>query len=116
MAGSIRIELDDAGIQAMLKSAEVMGELSRQGERLASIANGSAGVTGYETEPGTRGKVRGRVFVQTSDNESRLAEAEGKHLLRAVGGASGTELYTARNGKVSLRTAREIANYTRGRR
>lgn len=81
MAKKIKIELNSDGIRALLKSEAIVG-------RLTDVAGGVAAKAGpgYVAEAGSKGKTRGRAFVQTTDRESYDDNARDATLLKALGG------------------------------
>lgn len=85
----VKIVLNDAGIQELLKSAGVEAFLA--GKAAAVQAAATAGGGTYEVEV-VEGKKRSRAVIRTSDQEAREAESERQALSRAghsVGGAPG---------------------------
>jgi hypothetical protein len=81
--GDIRIEVNSAGIQALLKSAEVQADLESRARRIAA-----AGGDGMEV--GSRiGKTRARASVITATREARLAEATDRALTKALDAGRG---------------------------
>ena len=81
MAKKILIELNHEGIAQLLKSAEMVGEMKRVADGVAARAG-----QGYSAEAGTKGKTRGRAFVQTDDWASFEDNATNSTLLRALDG------------------------------
>ena len=83
MAESIRIEVNSAGIQALLKSAEVQADLEARAHRIAAAA-------GEGMEAGSRvGKTRARASVITATRKAQLAEATERALTRALDAGRG---------------------------
>lgn len=80
---SIRVEVSSAGIQAVLKSAEVQADLEARANRIAAAA-------GDGFEAGSRiGKTRARASVITASRKARLAEAEDRALTKALDAGRG---------------------------
>lgn len=78
MAKSIRVEINRAGVEALLKSKEVQDDLLRRAEAIAAAA-------GPGMEASVRvGKTRARASVRTADLESILEEARHKALTNAI--------------------------------
>jgi len=105
-----RVVVNSAGVRDILRSKEVMHELESIGKRIAAAAG-----KGYEVQTYV-GKNRDRVTVRTATDDARLIEATKHNLLRALAGESGGSFYTSKAGKTSVRSAKEIANYTRNKR
>ena len=83
MAESIRIEVNSAAIQALLKSAEVQADLESRARRIAAVA-------GDGMEAGSRiGKTRARASVVTATRKARLAEATDRALTKALDAGRG---------------------------
>lgn len=80
----MEVKLNSAGIRELLKSPELMAELERVGQKIASAAG-----EGYEVEVGSKGTTRGRVFVQPATPEAMRDNAENDTLLRALGSGGG---------------------------
>lgn len=85
MANEIKIELNDAGIQELLKSAGVVAFLRSKGAAVEALAQSGGGE--FTTEV-IEGKKRSRAVVRTADYKARKAESENQTLSRA-GHASG---------------------------
>lgn len=81
MAGSIRIEMNRAGIIAALTAPGVEAELLRRGRAASSAAGPGHMVTAR------RGKTRVRVSVITATPSARRAEAVDRALTRALDAA-----------------------------
>lgn len=79
-AKSMRIELNRAGIVALLQSAEVAADLTGRGERIAAAAGGDGD---FEVTTSTN-RDRTVVFVRTATAKGRQAEAEDRALSRAI--------------------------------
>ena len=80
----LRIEIDDAAAEALLKSPEVRADLLRRAQRIAAAAGaGSYDVT-LSTTP-----TRARVSVGTADYAARKAEATNRALTRALDAGRG---------------------------
>lgn len=74
----LRIDMNGAGIQELLKSAEVQAELKARADRIAAAA-------GEGMEPSVRvGRSRARASVITGSREAKLAEATDRALTRAL--------------------------------
>lgn len=89
MAEEVKVVLNDAGIQELLKSAGVEAFLRGKAAQVQAVAAAAGGE--YEAEV-IEGKVRSRAVIRTSDQEAREAESERQALSRAghsVGGAPG---------------------------
>jgi hypothetical protein len=83
MVEKIRIEINSAGIQALLKSAEVQADLEARANRIAAAA-------GEGMEASSRiGKTRARASVITTTRKARLAEAEDRALTKALDAGRG---------------------------
>ena len=80
MAKKVRVQMNDAGVRAVLKSPGVTNLLSNLAADTAARAGG-----GYESEVGTAGKSRNRAWVRTATYEARKDNAENATLLRALG-------------------------------
>lgn len=74
----IRIELDSAGIEALLRSPEVVADLQRRADAIAAAAGPGMRATVYQ------GRDRARAEVWTGTYAARDAEAEGRALTRAL--------------------------------
>lgn len=89
MAEQIRVELNDAGIQELLKSEGVAAFLA---EKAAAVQAGAASSGGEFSADLIEGKNRVRAVVRTDDYKARKAESERQALSRAghaVGGSPG---------------------------
>lgn len=75
---SVRIELNDAGIKALLRSAEVGDEIKRRADNIARAAGPGMHSETYQG----RDRVRARVWTGTY--AARKAEAEDRALTRAL--------------------------------
>lgn len=83
MAEKIRIEINSAGIQALLKSGEVQDFLLSKAQRIAAAA-------GDGMEASSRvGKTRARASVITATKEARKAEATDRALTAAIDAGRG---------------------------
>lgn len=82
--GDIRIEIDDAAAEALLKSAEVRTDLLRRAHRIAA----AAGTGSYDVASSTT-PTRARVSVGTADYAARKAEATNRSLSRALDAGRG---------------------------
>lgn len=80
----IRVEINDAAAEALLKSPEVRADLRRRAQRIAAAAGqGSYDVTSSTTPS------RARVSVGTADYTARKAEATQRSLTRALDAGRG---------------------------
>lgn len=81
MAAKITIELNDEGIQALLKGAEVQAAVaSRIGAAMSAVGGTDAG---YKSEVYVgRDRVRGQIWTATG--EAMQDEAENRTLTRAI--------------------------------
>lgn len=79
MAKVVRLVISNEGVQALLKSAPIVGALKEVADNVASRAG-----PGYSAEAGTGGRTRGRAFVQTTDWESFEDNAKNNTLLKAI--------------------------------
>jgi hypothetical protein len=113
------------GIKLSLNHKEIAKILTGQTGNLTDILEAKAteivGNTGkpasdYEIETWV-GRSRVRVSILTKTRQAQINEATDHTLLRALGSSMGSDLqlYTSKSGKTSLRTAAEVANYTRKR-
>lgn len=83
MAEKIRVEVNSAGIQALLKSDEVLSFLKAKADLIAAAA-------GEGMEASSRiGKTRARASVITATRAARLAEAQDRSLTRALDAGRG---------------------------
>jgi hypothetical protein len=83
VAESIRVEVNSAGIQALLKSAEVQADLESRARKIAAAA-------GEGMEASSRiGKTRARASVITATRKARLAEATDRALTKALDAGRG---------------------------
>lgn len=90
MVNEVKVVLNDAGIQELLKSAGVKAFLGAKGQLVEATAQAASG--GEHITEIIEGKVRARVVVRTADLEARKAESERQTLSRAghsVGGSPG---------------------------
>lgn len=74
----VRIELNGAGIRALLKSAEVQGDLERRARAIAAAAG-----PGHDVDSRV-GATRARASVRTGSAEARRREAQERALTRAI--------------------------------
>lgn len=81
--GSVRVDVNDAGIQALLKSPEVRALLKAKADRIAAAAGG-----GMEASSWT-GRTRARASVITATSGARRAEAKDRALTRALDAGRG---------------------------
>lgn len=85
MATKIRIELNHAGIQELLSSAEVSAVCKEAAEEIAQRAGEGFEVTEQQVRNGSRyGGTRVGYGVYTSNYEAMVAEAEYGALSKAV--------------------------------
>lgn len=83
MAEKIRVEVNSAGIQALLKSPEVEDLLLAKAQRIAAAA-------GDGMEASSRvGKTRARASVITATRAARKAEATDRALTSAIDAGRG---------------------------
>jgi hypothetical protein len=96
--GKVRVELDDAGMSALLKSAEVAADLRQRGERVHGRATATAPVdtgqfAGTGPAPGGFEVVehmesdRVTVRVESRDPKGAIKEARHRTLTRALDAA-----------------------------
>lgn len=79
----IRVEVNSAGVQAVLKSDEVQALLKERADRIAAAA-------GEGMEVSVRvGKTRARASVITATRKARLAEANDRALTSALDAGRG---------------------------
>lgn len=76
---AVRIKLHGPGVRELLRSPEVMADLKRRGDRIASAAG-----PGHEVET-FQGRNRNRVTVRTTTAEAAIAEKYHKRLSNAIG-------------------------------
>lgn len=74
----LRIELNRAGVRALLTSASVAEDLTDRGNRIAAAAG-----DGVEVQA-TRNRDRAVVFVRTDTFDAKRAEAEDRALTTAI--------------------------------
>lgn len=77
----VRIELDQAGIAALLRSGDVAADLERRAAAVAQQAGPGIAHRVYQ------GRDRVRAVIWTATAEARLAEARERNLLRALDAA-----------------------------
>lgn len=79
MAGKgIRVQLNKAGVRALLVSQDVADDLTKRGDRIAAAAG-----EGFEVTT-TKNRDRVVVFVRSTTFEAMRAEAEDRALTRAI--------------------------------
>lgn len=78
MSADLKVEMNDAGAQELLRSREVEADLLRRARRIASAAG-----QGYEADSSV-GSVRARATVWTNTIEARRDEATNHSLVRAL--------------------------------
>lgn len=83
MAGKVRVEMNSAGAQELLKSPEVQGELRKRADRVAAAAG-----EGHEVSVWV-GRDRARATVTTVSARAKRAEANDRALLRALEAGGG---------------------------
>lgn len=74
----LRLKLNNAGVRALLASAEISSDLENRGNRIAQAAG-----DGVEVEV-TKNRDRTVVFVTTETTDAKKAEAEDRALTRAI--------------------------------
>lgn len=79
--GSVRIELDSAGIEQLLRSQEVGADLERRANAVARAAGDGVRARVYQ------GRDRVRAQVWTATAAAKKSEAEDRTLLRALDAA-----------------------------
>ena len=79
MADNVRIELNDAGIKELLKSAEIMAACREQADQIAARAG-----EGYEVSTYT-GKTRVNASVHAVTDKAYRDNLKNNTLLKAVG-------------------------------
>ncbi len=77
--GKVKIQLDSGGIQAMLKSSEIMSALQGAAEEIRSQLGESFQTSQYI------GKTRGNVSVYTTDREALAENSKSNTMLKAMG-------------------------------
>lgn len=114
MARRIQITINHAEAEEILKSEAVIEEMLALAEEI--VERTGKPEDDYKIEEWI-GVNRARVSIFTDTQQARVNEATEHTLLQALGGMGGEErfLYTSSRGVTSLRTAAEIANYTRNR-
>jgi DUF1365 family protein len=78
MASKPRVELNKAGVKALLRSPEMQRDLRRRAEAIASAAG-----PGHEVDVEVTG-TRTRATVVTATHEARRGEAVDRSLTRAI--------------------------------
>jgi hypothetical protein len=78
---NFKIELNSAGVAALLKSPEVQADLARRADAIAAAAGAAGGVFGHDVQVG---RTRARAMVWTEDVAAMEAEAKDRALTRAV--------------------------------
>lgn len=81
--GLVRIEMNDAGVRAVLSSGGVMADLKARADRIAAKA-GDGMVSSVQ-----QGRTRARASVITGTTEARRAEATSRALTAAVDAGRG---------------------------
>ena len=82
MAG-VRVRMNPKGARAILRSPEVLAELRRRADRVATVAG-----DGMEADGGV-GPRRARASVRTATIQARRREAKSKALTRALDAGRG---------------------------
>jgi hypothetical protein len=83
VGNSIRIDVNDAGIRALLKSPEVQAMLKAKADRIAAAAGPGMEATSWA------GRTRARASVITATAKARRAEATNRSLTRAIDAGRG---------------------------
>lgn len=83
MADKIRIDINSAGIQALLKSSEVQAILRAKADRIAAAAGEGMQATSRI------GHTRARASVVTATRAARRAEAVNRSLTKAIDAGRG---------------------------
>jgi len=83
MAGSVRVELNQANIRAFLKSGELAAAMRPYAERIKAAADAGAGGEGHEIRT-LVGSDRVSLIVATVTPEAMLAEMRDRNLTRAL--------------------------------
>lgn len=83
MAEKIRIEVNSAGVQALLKSDEVQALLKAKADRIAAAAGEGMEATSHV------GRTRARASVITATRAARKAEAVDRALTKAIDAGRG---------------------------
>lgn len=78
MATTVRIVLNRAGVEELLRSPEVRADLERRARAIAAAAG-----EGMEVDSAI-GRTRARAMVWTDTPRARLAEATNRTLTRAI--------------------------------
>ncbi|ATW58729.1 neck protein [Arthrobacter phage Urla] len=84
MAEEVRIELNDAGIQALLNSSEVQAFLLSKANQMAMAARSRAGGDAIFDATVQPGKNRARASVITDNKSAQEAEAQGRALSSSI--------------------------------
>jgi len=107
----LKVEINDAAARDLLMSAEVVGELMNEAEKIQAAAQANSGPGAeYEITEG-RTPTRARVSIGTANFAARKAEGKDRALSRALGG-TGLVAYTNKAGKTSMITKAQHANYS----
>ena len=83
MGSKIRIDVNDAGIQELLKSGEVRAFLKAKADRIAAAAGPGMEASSWS------GRTRARASVITATSKARKAEAKDRALTRALDAGRG---------------------------
>lgn len=81
MARDVRVVIDRRAIRQLLRSQEVLDDLTRRGRAVAAAAG-----PGHELQPYV-GRNRARVTVRTATDDARRAEATDRRLTAAINAA-----------------------------
>lgn len=83
MAQQIRVDMNSAGADAVLKSAEVQAELQRRADRVAAAAGDGHSVRVFV------GRDRARAHITTVSAQAKRAEMKDRNLTRSLDAARG---------------------------
>lgn len=81
MSSNVRIELNRAGVAALLKGSEVQADLGRRAAAIAAAAGAAGGEFSHDVRVGS---ARARASVWTADFDAMRAEATDRVLTRAI--------------------------------
>lgn len=84
MASNLRIVVNPKGVDQLLKSPEVLGDLERRGRAIAAAADGNTGRPGDHRVESEIGSKRARVAVITDTFNAMHREADQRTLSRAL--------------------------------
>ena len=88
--GNLKLELNSAGIQALLKSQEIMNELQKEAEKIRSELG-----EGFQTGQYI-GRNRGNVSVYTTDPGAIQDNLRNNSVLKALGVSTASERRTGK--------------------